>query len=205
MLPNEAVSRDVESRERLTRMQSRLDAKKSREKEDDNFNERVKSRLSYWNLDRNRAEEDQLKRYEDYRHNKFLEQIKGDTHTNKSIDNLNKSIVLKDPHEQNQEDEVKSQTQSRSVLSERIRLMRINNAKILGLEEDTVKMLKDLGRGEESAEYNPPLIESRDKSNILLSYSHPDLHPNLMKSKKELEKSNENENTRPNTSMTNKT
>lgn len=205
MLPNEAVTRDVESRERLTRMQSRLDAKREREVEDERFNERVKSRLSYWNLDRNRAEEDQLKRYEDYRHNKFLEQIKGDTHTNKSMDNLNKSIVLKDPHEQIPEDEVKSQTQSRSVLSERIRLMRINNAKILGLDEDNVKMLKDLGRGEEGTEYNPPLIESRDKSNILLSYSHPDLHPNLMKSKKELEKSNENENTRPNTSMTNKT
>jgi len=55
----------VESRERITRMQSRLDNKRERELEDERFNDRVKSRLSYWNLDRNRAEEDQLKRYED--------------------------------------------------------------------------------------------------------------------------------------------
>lgn len=190
-------------------MQSRLDAKREREVEDDRFNERVKSRLSQWNLDRNRAEEDQLKRYEDYRHNKFLEQIRGDSANpnNKSVDNLRKSIVLKDPHEQTiAEDNLNNaNTQSKSVLSERLRLMRINNAKILGIEEDTVKLMKDIGRGEEGAEMSRPLIESRDKSNILLSYSHPDLHPNLMKSKKELEKSNENELTRPNTSMTNKT
>jgi len=40
------VTREVESRERMTRMQSRLDAKREREVEDDRFNERVKSRLS---------------------------------------------------------------------------------------------------------------------------------------------------------------
>lgn len=61
-LPDEGYSREIQSRERLTRMQSRLEAKRDREREDDQFNERVKSRLSYWNLDRNRAEEDQLKR-----------------------------------------------------------------------------------------------------------------------------------------------
>lgn len=77
--------------------------------------------------------------------------------------------MLRDPHEQIADEETKSQTQSRSVLSERIRLMRINNAKILGLEEDTVKLLKDIGKGEEGAELARPLIESRDKSNILLS------------------------------------
>lgn len=46
MLPDEGVSREIKSRERLTRMQSRLDCKRDREKEDDQFNERVKSRLS---------------------------------------------------------------------------------------------------------------------------------------------------------------
>lgn len=46
ILPNEGVSRELESRERLTRMQSRLEAKRDREIEDERFNERVKSRLS---------------------------------------------------------------------------------------------------------------------------------------------------------------
>jgi len=189
-------------------MQSRLDAKRDREKEDDQFNERVKSRLSYWNLDRNRAEEDQLKRYEDYRHNKFLEQIGGDSAN--SVKRVSKtvshSIVLKDPHEKQNEAEQPESTAPKSQISERIRLMRINNAKILGLDEDNVKLLKDIAKPGEEATLSQPLIETKDlnhQSNILLSYSHPDLRASILKGKQMV--NNENDNTRPNTSMTNKT
>lgn len=82
---------------------------------------------------------------------------------------LSNSIILKDPHERDTTEQPEGTTASRSHLSERIRLMRINNAKILGLEEDTVKLLKDIGKGEEGAELSRPLIETRDPSNILLS------------------------------------
>jgi len=47
--------------------------------------------------------------------------------------------------------------------------MRINNAKILGLNEDDVKQLKDMTKGDEGNEMSRPLIETRDTSNILLS------------------------------------
>lgn len=84
--------------------------------------------------------------------------------------------------------------------------MRINNAKILGLDEDNVKLLKDIAKPGEEATLSQPLIETKDhnhQSNILLSYSHPDLRTNILKAKQTA--NNENENTRPNTSMTNKT
>lgn len=114
--------------------------------------------------------------------------------------------MLKDPHEKQNEAEQTEAEKPRSQLSERIRLMRINNAKILGLDEDNVKLLKDMVKPEEGVEISRPLIETKDsshQSNILLSYSHPDLRNNIMKSKQQL--TNENDNTRPNTSMTNKT
>lgn len=43
------VHRDIESRQRVERMMSRLELKVSREDEEDKFQEKIKSRLQEWN------------------------------------------------------------------------------------------------------------------------------------------------------------
>lgn len=55
-------SRDVESRQRVERMMSRLEKKASREEEEERFQEKIKSRLQDWNFRQNRVQEEQLKR-----------------------------------------------------------------------------------------------------------------------------------------------
>jgi len=54
--------RDVQSRQRLERMKSRLDVKNARDVEDEKFQQKIKGRLQEWNLRQNRVQEEQLKR-----------------------------------------------------------------------------------------------------------------------------------------------
>lgn len=56
--------RDVQSRQRLERMKSRLDVKNARDVEDEKFQQKIKGRLQEWNLRQNRVQEEQLKRQE---------------------------------------------------------------------------------------------------------------------------------------------
>jgi len=162
--------RDIESRERLSRMQSRLEAKRDREQEEEEkFQNRIRQRLNEWNVSRNRAEEDQLKRYEDYRYNRFENRVQNDDNNiydNKKTNDC-KVEILRDPSDVNinkDDDETKSQKMKKaSALSEKIRQLRINNAKVLGLSDEQLKTEKEEGFMSSS------IIDMNQQTDILLS------------------------------------
>jgi len=137
------MHRDIESRQRVERMVSRIEKRKNKEDEEKEFQDKIKNRLQEWNLKQNRIQEEQLKRYEANKFgNRFEDRINTNT-INKSEDRMRISTTkLYDPNTNNKtEENVDSRGISRGILkrpvSEKVRRLRENNAKILGININT--------------------------------------------------------------------
>jgi len=170
------LHRDIESRQRVERMISRIDKRKNKEDEEKEFQDKIKNRLQEWNLKQNRIQEEQLKRYEANKFgNRFEDRINTNSN-NKSEDKMRMSTTkLFDPNNNMKtEENVESRTVSRGILkrpiSEKVRRLRENNAKILGININTEN------------DDNNDEVDQNVYSNLLLSYSHNDLLKNRYKS-----------------------